>query len=119
MIAITKVSSAIQAHIVADADFRKFDGTLKMVISCTPAQRQRLNDYFAALHKQQRIAYGIHIASKALMTCFIHTTGAGIHFIDSANGGYALAAKHLKEQIRAMKTLVLAAFCLLGSVIAG
>lgn len=89
----------IRHSIMADADYRKFDGSLKMVIACTPESRQCLASYFDKLHKEDAIAYGMHIADKALMTCFLQSATSQIHFIDAANGGYALAAKQLKQQL--------------------
>ena len=86
--------------IMADADFRKFDGSLKMVISCTPESRRNLASYFDTLRAQGVIAYGMHVADKALMTCFLQSATSHIHFIDAANGGYALAAKQLKQQLK-------------------
>lgn len=86
--------------IMVDADFRKFDGSLKMVLACTTESRQNLAAYFEDLRAQGMIAYGMHVADKALMTCFLQSATSQIHFIDAANGGYALAAKQLKEQLK-------------------
>jgi hypothetical protein len=71
-----------------------------MVISCTSESRKNLAAYFDDLHKQGLVAYGMHVADKALMTCFLQSATSHIHFIDTANGGYALAAKQLKQQLK-------------------
>jgi hypothetical protein len=46
--------------------------------------------------------FGVHAAEAALMTCIITDLQANhVHFVDGANGGYALAAKQMKAQLRA------------------
>jgi hypothetical protein len=96
------MTDSARRSIMADADFRKFDGSLKMVIACTSKNRQLLTSYFDRLHREGIIVYGIHVADRALMTCFLQSDTAHIHFIDAANGGYALAAKQLKQQLAAL-----------------
>ncbi len=96
------MTDSARRSIMADADFRKFDGSLKMAIACTSKNRQLLASYFDRLHREGVIVYGIHVADKALMTCFLQSDTAHIHFIDAANGGYALAAKQLKQQLAAL-----------------
>jgi len=85
---------------VISSDFRKFDGTLKMVVSCTSDSRKLMKDALESLRARGEIYYGVHVADRALMTCLIHfSSGREVHFIDGADGGYALAAKSLKKQI--------------------
>ena len=81
------------------SDFRKFDGTLKMVISCTTEDRQRLAEYLDRQYHAKRVFYGIHVAKQALLTCLVQSGDNEVHFVDSDNGGYALAAKQLKAQV--------------------
>ena len=82
------------------ADFRKYDGTLKMVISGTKEQRSNLENYLELLFKQKKIAYGLHVSKDALMTCLLFEgTENEVHFIDGADGGYALAAKEFKKRL--------------------
>jgi len=48
------------------------------------------------------VAYGTHQASAALMTCLVRSyDGDHLHFVDGADGGYALAAKQMKAQLQA------------------
>ena len=94
-------SLAVRQAIMANADIQKFDGALKMVIACTSETRERLVAYFESLRRKGAVAYGAHVADRALMTCFMQSANAHIHFIDAADGGYALAAKQLKSQIAA------------------
>ena len=85
---------------IISSDFRKFDGTLKMVVSCNKNERLQFQNKLENYYRTGKIYYGIHVADKALMTCYIQlSTDSEVHFIDAANGGYAMAAKHMKKQI--------------------
>jgi hypothetical protein len=85
---------------VVNSDVRKFDGTLKMVLATTRAQRELLERLLSDLRRQGLIHYGVHVSDRALMTCLIHfTSGSEVHFVDGADGGYALAARALKKQM--------------------
>ena len=86
-----------------NSDFRKFDGTLKMIISCTTENRIRFQNFLEDLYQKGRIFYGVHVSDKALLTCLVQQARGEVHFVDSDNGGYALAAKHLKKQVAALK----------------
>ncbi|MBX3251286.1 MAG: DUF3095 domain-containing protein [Myxococcales bacterium] len=89
--------------VVANTDFRKFDDTLRMVIDVTPEQHAAIEQLLSAEHAAGRLVYGMHTAAAALMTCVITDTKANhVHFVDGADGGYALAAKQLKAQLKAL-----------------
>jgi hypothetical protein len=90
-------AASLQAH----SDYRKFADSLRMVIDCTRAEADGIESILKAAREQNRIEYGLHRASSALMTCFVSSTddGGHVHFIDGADGGYALAAQELKSQI--------------------
>jgi hypothetical protein len=87
--------------IPSNSDFRKFDDMLRLVLDCTPEQIKKIQSYFETLYRNGKVYYGIHISDHAIMTCLVGSLGDGdhIHFIDGGDGGYALAAKSLKEQI--------------------
>ncbi len=86
-------------EVAANTDFRKFDDTLRMVLDVTDEQHQALEADLSQRHAAGSIVYGTHIASAALMTCAITSYhGQHMHFVDGADGGYALAAKQLKAQ---------------------
>ncbi len=86
--------------VVANTDFRKFDGSLRLVLAGDQDQRTALEDYLGGLRRDGEVAFGIHVARSALMTCLIETRqSAHFHFVDGG-GGYAAAAKALKESIR-------------------
>ncbi len=86
----------------AHSDYRKFDDMLRMIIDCSDEQYDQIDKYLKDLHDQGIIFYGLFTASNALMTCYVEglTDGNHIHFIDGGNGGYAMAAKQLKQQIQ-------------------
>lgn len=82
------------------ADYRKYDDTLRMILSSSPEQRGRLEAYLAAQRAAGRLAYGLHITDRATLTCLVfERMGRQVHFVDGADGGYALAAQALKRQL--------------------
>jgi hypothetical protein len=84
------------------SDYRKFDDVLRMTMDCTSDQLAGIRALCKAEAEVGRIHYGIHVSKEALMTCFVQklSDGQHIHFIDGGDGGYAMAAKQLKSQIR-------------------
>jgi hypothetical protein len=83
------------------ADYRKYDDTLRMILSSSPEQRGRLEAYLAAQRAAGRLAYGLHITDRATLTCLVfERMGRQVHFVDGADGGYALAAQALKRQLQ-------------------
>lgn len=89
--------------LIANSDYRKFDELLRMVISGTAAQRARLRATLEGYRASGRIVFGIHASPTALITCVVSNYDKDhIHFLDGSNGGYALAAKEMKGQARAL-----------------
>ena len=86
-----------------NSDHRKIADTLHMVLDCTDAESVAIEAYLADLHAHGRIGYGIHRADRAMMTCLLFSLEQSrhVHFIDGADGGYALAALQLKAQLQA------------------
>lgn len=90
---------------LAATDHEKFDDALRMTVSGTRAQIDALREYLESRHTEGALVYGMHRARATLVTCFIvDHFGQQVHFVDGANGGYALAARDLKEQLAARKT---------------
>ena len=81
------------------SDFRKFDDTLRMVIDCSEDERNEILSFLDS--SNDKVYYGHHQSSEALMTCYVESIkeGGHLHFIDGANGGYALASVELKKKI--------------------
>lgn len=72
-----------------------------MVVACTTEDRVKLEEYLESLYREDKIFYGVHVSDRALMTCLIHlVSGSEVHFVDTADGGYAMAAKMMKEQMK-------------------
>jgi len=83
-----------------NTDFRKFDELLRMVVDLTDAEFKLVREYLERERAVGSVAYGLHRAPAALMTCLVRSySGDHVHFIDGADGGYALAAKQLKLQL--------------------
>ena len=83
--------------VAGNSDFRKFDDGLKMTID---VDRERLSRIETLLEEAQAngiARYGLHRQESALMTCFVPTALSRdhMHFIDGANGGYAMAASKI------------------------
>jgi len=89
---------------LAATDHEKFDDALRMTVSGTRAQIDSLRAYLESRRAEGVLVYGMHRATATLVTCFIvDHFGQQVHFVDGANGGYALAARELKEQLAARK----------------
>lgn len=92
----------IKENFLVNADFQKFDGSLKMVLALTTDDCLRLQAFLEENRTHGTLYYGLHRSNRALMTCLMHMkSGNEVHFVDAADGGYALAAKAMKQQILA------------------
>ena len=88
-------------RILRTTDTEKFDDMLRMVITVNKIQTKQLEDYLEKHFINKNLVYGIHKSNSALMTCLIFERhGRHIHFVDSSNGGYAIAAKYMKDKIK-------------------
>jgi hypothetical protein len=93
------------SHLITDnlasSDYRKYDNTLKMVVALDLESRGRLEQLLEGARAEGHLYYGLHVTDRAMITCLMHT-GAGheVHFVDAADGGYAFAARQLKQQMR-------------------
>lgn len=93
--------------LIATTDYRKYDDTLRMIIAGKAEQRAMLLDYLEERYQAGMLAYGVHISNRALVTCVVfERMGRQVHFVDGADGGYALAAKELKARLRQTLRLV-------------
>ena len=88
---------------VANTDFRKFDGMLRMVMDGSEAQYEDLRSYLEAQHREGRLVYGMHKSREALVTCIVFSySGNHVHFVDGSDGGYAMAARDLKARRKSL-----------------
>ena len=87
-------------QVVENSDFRKYDDALRMTLDCTPAFADAIERRLARAAARDVIRFGLHRQSAALMTCIVPSISESdhFHFVDGAAGGYALAARHLKQQ---------------------
>jgi hypothetical protein len=91
---------AYKSDVIANSDFRKFDDLLRHILSGTTAQRERLTAFLEDRYRRGELVYGLHWAPTALMTCLIFQRNGGhIHFVDGADGGYAIASEDLKRRL--------------------
>lgn len=97
---------AYKHHLIANTDYRKFDSVLRMVISGNTKQRQLLKAVLEKYREDIKIVYGMHVSSNALITCLVSDYDKNhVHFLDGANGGYALAAKEMKLQLQSLSAV--------------
>ena len=91
-----------QRSIRTHSDYRKFDDVLRTVIDCSDEESKMIKNLLSAYHSKDEIYFGVHESETSLMTCYLiggTKDGGHIHFIDGNNGGYALAAKQMKQQM--------------------
>lgn len=84
-----------------NTDFRKFDDGLRMTVDCSEATAQLVEALLAAAELKAIVRFGTHRQTEALMTCIVPSVMADdhLHFVDGASGGYAMAAKRMKQKI--------------------
>jgi hypothetical protein len=81
-------------------DYKKYDDTLRMVLAGTSERRKQLEAFLEERYQQGRLVYGLHVADRATLTCLVfERMGRQVHFVDGADGGYALAAQALKARL--------------------
>lgn len=85
------------------SDYRKFDDALRMVLDCTESQVSQIRAFLQTLYQSGLVYYGLHLANESLMTCYVQNMSEGhhIHFVDGGKGGYTMAAKQVKQQMKA------------------
>lgn len=84
-------------------DYKKFDDILRMVIAGNSDQRQQLTEYLETQYQKGKLVYGLHDSDRAIVTCLVfERNGRQVHFVDGADGGYALAAKAMKKRMQAL-----------------
>jgi hypothetical protein len=87
--------------LIENTDYRKFDAVLRMVISGSVQQRNSLRVFLDEIKDAGKIVYGMHYSPNSLITCIISDYNTQhVHFLDGSNGGYALAAKEMKRQLK-------------------
>ena len=89
------------SEFLQNTDFQKFDEALRMVLDMKEADASQLTRYLQEKFVEGKLAFGVHQSEHALITCMVKNySGNHVHFVDGADGGYALAAKQLKAQLK-------------------
>jgi hypothetical protein len=85
--------------LASNSDFRKFDDGLKMTIDISADRLGGIEERLKRGVEAGICRYGLHRQDSALMTCIVPSPMSRdhMHFIDGAAGGYAMAARNLKE----------------------
>ncbi|MCX6118537.1 MAG: DUF3095 family protein [Proteobacteria bacterium] len=97
--------SRYMSDFVANSDYRKFDGLLRMVIDATNDQKDALRLALSRYRDRGEIVFGTHSSPEAIVTCLVSSyNGYHTHFIDGSDGGYSMAAIELKEQLKQFKS---------------
>lgn len=74
---------------------------MRMVIPGSEDQHQKLRSILEKYKDEEEIVFGIHASPSALITCIVNDYDKDhVHFLDVANGGYAMAARELKQQLK-------------------
>lgn len=86
--------------VAQNSDFRKFDDGLKMTVDVDEDQLSEIRAILEDGKTRGICDFGLHSQSSALMTCLVFNplSHNHVHFIDGANGGYALAASQLASR---------------------
>jgi hypothetical protein len=88
-------------RLIQNTDFKKFDDKIRQVLSGSVQQRNDLEKFLSGLQQERKLVYGLHVASHALITCLLFNySDQHVHLVDSDNGGYAVAALQVKEQLK-------------------
>lgn len=94
-----------KADLEAHTDFQKMDGALRQVVAGTTAQRKEFEAYLQAQYEKGALVYGLDVSDAAMITCLVFAyEQEHVHFVDGADGGYAHAARALKEREEAVGT---------------
>lgn len=91
-----------RSDLAANSDFRKFDDGLKMTLDVDHDRLKRIEARLLQAEAEGTGLFGLHRQNSALMTCFVPTPMSRdhMHFIDGAEGGYAMAASMLGPKLQ-------------------
>jgi hypothetical protein len=102
--------SRYKPTLVRNSDVRKFNDVYRQVLAGTAAQRAALTAWLEERHARRELAYGLHVADRAHMTCLVFDyAGRHLHFIDGADGGFFAAAVGFKERAATLNRVMLGA----------
>ncbi|HIJ61955.1 MAG TPA: DUF3095 family protein [Rhodospirillaceae bacterium] len=81
-------------------DFSRSGDLLNLVFDCPLEQIPAVRRHLEERSRRGELAFGMHVADFAVMTCLVASAADGrhIHFVDGGDGGYTRAATELKEK---------------------
>ncbi|MDZ7720073.1 MAG: DUF3095 domain-containing protein [Balneolaceae bacterium] len=90
-----------KSDLIKHVDFRKFSEALRFVASGTSEERMKVEDFLEEMHNKGKLFYGVHSSNSLIITCYVtNYHREHIHFVDGMDGGYAMAAKKMKKQVK-------------------
>ena len=91
-----------RGELKSNTDYRKYDGALRMVLDVRPEQADKIEGFLEQEYQSGKVLYGTWRADQAMMTCLLFSLSESkhVHFIDGADGGYAMAAGDLKQRMK-------------------
>lgn len=94
-----------KSDLALNSDYRKFDDMLRIVITGTTGKRKELEKYLRQRHEKSELAFGLHVTDAAMVTCMVFQYHRDhIHFVDGSKGGYVMASKQLKKQVKKLES---------------
>lgn len=90
-----------KSDLIKHVDFRKFSEALRFVASGSSEEREEMEHFLERLHKEGKLFHGVHSSSSLIITCYVtNYHKEHIHFVDGVDGGYAMAARKMKKQVK-------------------
>ncbi len=91
--------SRYRKQLVENSDFRKYEDGLMMTIDCSAQLADQIEAELTAAQSAGIADFGLYKQDSALLTCLVPSPSQAshVHFVDGAAGGYALAARNLKQ----------------------
>ena len=81
-------------------DFSRSGDLLNLVFDCPAERIPLIRRHLEERSLRGELAFGMHVADFAVMTCLVASAAEGrhIHFVDGGDGGYTRAAAELKQK---------------------
>jgi hypothetical protein len=81
-----------------NTDFRKVQDGLRMTVSMSPGELEKLNAFLEKHRAEGKLRYGASVQDSAVLTCYVPSVmeDGHFHFLDGAGGGYAAAASAMR-----------------------
>lgn len=96
-----KKIAQIKMDNVESSDTQKIENSYYTVLALKRSEREKIERRLEQLRQEGKVYYGLHRSNRALLTCLIQMeVGDEVHFVDAADGGYAMASQQLKAQMK-------------------